>query len=252
VRGLATRKGRSRRGLFLVEGVRSAREALDGGDIHFAVCSPRARSVPGGPHVVERLEATGTDVSWVDDSDLEALAPTEVSQGILLVCRAPSASLAEFDRVGNPRLLLLDGLQDPGNVGTLIRSAWAFGLDGVVALDGTADPWSPKAVRAAAGGVFRTVVLTLSWEEVGGWLAAAGVPILASGAQGRPAERVEPGPRWALVVGSEARGVRPDILALARHTLAVPMPGGADSLNAAMAGTVLLHDLTRARSIAAG
>lgn len=255
---LGRRRTREREGLFLVEGVRGAGEALaaagaDPPGIRFAVCSPRLREREGGPEVVAALGDAGVEVEWVDDATLAASADTETPQGVLLVCTEPRGGLDDLvpahpdslpDTGPEGGLLLLDGVQDPGNAGTLIRVAAAFGLPGVVALEGTVDPWNPKTVRAAAGGLFATRVRTAGWGEASELVERRGMELLAARPRGRDVAEVRPSGPWALVVGNEGRGVRPSI-AEAAEAVAVPMHSGAESLNVGVAGAILLYALTR-------
>jgi TrmH family RNA methyltransferase len=127
-----------------------------------------------------------------------------------------------------------------------VRCAAAFALDGVVALDGTVDPWNPKAVRAAAGTSFRLPVLTVPWPRLDDALVEAGLALLVADAAGTDAALVTPARGWALAVGSEAHGARRELREVADTTVAVPMPGGTESLNAGVAGGLLLYALTRA------
>jgi TrmH family RNA methyltransferase len=230
--------------LVLAEGIRVVREALDAGaDLRFAVSSPRAEAL-GAALVLARLEGSGVEIVRVDDGELAALGETETPQGLLAVVREPRPSLAGLLAEARS-LLVLDGVQDPGNAGTLVRTAAAFGLDGVLALDGTVDPWSPKAVRASAGCGFRLPVITLPWRDAAGALEASGVAVLVADAGGRPVGESPAPARWALVVGSEARGARAEVKRAAAALVAVPMPGGTESLNAGVAGAILMFDLTR-------
>lgn len=246
IRRLLRRRTRKREGLFVVEGIRGARVALErGGDVRFAVCSPRLRALEGGDTLAALLDEGGVDTTWTDDQVLEALSDTETPQGVLVVCREPAWTLEDVLGHADRGLLALDGVQDPGNVGTLIRSAAAFGVAGVLALDGTADPWSPKAVRGAAGTLFSTRVVCVPWKETASRLEAAGVAVVASGAGGRDVASWRPPERWMLVVGNEGRGVRPAVVRAARAVVGVPMAEGAESLNAGMAGAILLYVLTR-------
>lgn len=173
---LKTRKGRPREGLVLVEGVRASAEALAAGaDIRFVVRSPRLLDTEAGRTLASvltgrELQTDGVDVTELTDveladAELAELSDTEHPQGVLCVCSEPSLDLAQL-RIGTPAtVLLLDGLQDPGNLGTLIRAARAFGVDAVIVLDGSVDPWNPKAVRAAAGASFRTQITRAVWAE---------------------------------------------------------------------------------------
>ena len=243
--GLRSRKSREREGLFLVEGVRSAGEALDARtEIRFGVVAPRVLELAGGARLVERLEAAGLEIHHVDDAELAGLSDTQAPQGVLLVCREPTVALQ--DLAGDPlRLLVLDGVQDPGNAGTLVRAAAAFALQGVVTLDGSVDPFNPKVVRACAGALFRVPVLRAAWSDLLPWLRGRGVRLLIADAAGADVGGADASPPWALVVGSEAAGVREEVAAEATQVVGIPMPGGTDSLNAAMAGAILLYVLRR-------
>lgn len=241
---LRDRKGRRREGAVLVEGLRSIRQALDAGaDLRFAVVSPSLRRTDEGREVERRLRASGTGVEEVDDAILSSLSDTEAPQGALLVCEEPPAAPADLLRT-EARLLVLDAVQDPGNLGTLVRAARAFGLDGVVALDGSVDPWNPKAVRASAGTSFAMPVIRAGWSEVEPALPDE-MRLLAAGAGGRDVEEVSGDRPWALVVGNEGAGIRREILDSAADRVGVPMPGGAESLNVAVAAAILLYVLRR-------
>lgn len=236
-------KTRAREGAVLVEGVRAVTEALDAGvDVSFALVSDRLETSHSGQVLARRLQEAG-DVEHVEERLLDELSDTEHGQGVLLVCREPDSGL-EIVRSGG-RCLLLDGVQDPGNAGTLIRAAVAFGLDAVVCLDGTVDPWSPKTVRASAGMIFRVPVARASADEALARLRSEGVPLFVADTEGEDVD-VHPGLEgFAIALGNEGSGVRPSVAEAAAGTLAVRMPGGAESLNVAMAGAILLHALTR-------
>ena len=252
---LRHRKTRRHEDLFLAEGPRVAQEALAAGaDIAFALCSPRLLRVSRGRGLEAALREAGVEVCGVSDRKLASLADTASPQGVLLVCHEPVRALVDgaFDapevgveRSSAPeRFLVLEGLQDPGNVGTLVRAAAAFALNAVLALEGTVDPFGPKAVRAAAGSTFKIPVVRANWAEVEPWLERRGVPILVADAGGVDVEALDPGPGWALVVGGEGAGVRGQIRRSAARLTGLLMPGGTESLNAAVAGAILLYALT--------
>jgi len=241
---LRKRSTREREGLFLVEGLRGAREALSkGAEVRFAVCSPRVRAVDGGPALLEALDGAGIEVSWTDEGELDALSDTESPQGVLLVCREPVWQPVDLDAAGG--VLLLDGLQDPGNVGTLVRAASAFGLGGVLALEGTADAWNPKAVRAAAGAVFSIPILMIPFVDVQDWLEVTGTDLVVSEPSAPDVATYRPARRWALAVGNEGGGVRPSVSRAARAKVGVPMSEDTESLNAGVAGAILMYVLTQ-------
>lgn len=233
---------RAKEGAVLVEGVRAVGEALDAAvDVQFAVVSPRLAETGAGRALAARLE--GFDVVEVTADELDRMSDTERCQGVMLVCAEPAAGLEAVERGG--RYLMLDGVQDPGNAGTLIRAAAAFGLEGVVCLDGTVDPWGPKPVRASAGMVFRLPVVRASAAEALARLEAVGVPLYVADASGEDLEDHLGLESFAIALGNEGRGTRELVREKSAGALSVRMPGGAESLNVAMAGTVLLHALTR-------
>ena len=241
---LKRRKTREREGLVLVEGVRAVGEALDCGvQARFAICSDRVESVHGGEALLRRLTAAEVETLRIDEGDFEELSDTERSQGLLAVFPQPRHGL-EIVRAGG-RYLILDAVQDPGNVGTLVRAASAFALDGVLALDGTVDPWGAKAVRASAGMAFRVPLAAGGLSEVSGALAQAGVPILVADAGGQDVAESASCASWALVVGNEGGGPRPEWAELSTDEVRVPMPGAAESLNVGVAGAILLYALSQ-------
>ena len=241
---LRVSKTRRKEGLVLVEGVRAVREALDAGaDGRFAVTSPRLQQTSGGSALATRLAATALELHVIDHAELSELADTERPQGILLVCSEPRASLALVE--AGARLLVLDGVQDPGNTGTLVRASVAFGLDGVIALEGTADPWAAKTVRASAGMAFRIPVFQAKSFDTVAALQQAGVPLRVAAVDGEPVVSDEPRAGFALIVGNEGAGVRDELKAAATSTVSIPMRGGAESLNVGMAASVMLYELTK-------
>jgi TrmH family RNA methyltransferase len=247
-------RSRAKEGLFVVEGVRGSEEALAReADIRFAVCSSRLQHSDRGLQLARRLEGAVGDLVWVDEGILEAAAHTETPQGVLLVCAEPSLELSDLKPGDAPepgagpsplRLLVLDGIQDPGNLGSLIRGAAAFGLAGVVALSGTVDPWNSKAVRASAGACFSIPVVRASGGEFFPWCRTLGLPVLVADMAGRAAGPLE-GTGWVLVIGSEAEGPSSAAREAAGEFVAVPMSGSVESLNAAMAGGILMFAMTR-------
>lgn len=246
VHRLRSPRSRAREGLFLVEGVKAAKEFLTATrplEIRFAVVSPRLREISGGPELEGMLYERGVRVEEGEDRELRTLSDTERTQGILLVMREPVGVWPPGEGPDRPRLLLLDGIQDPGNVGTLVRLARAFDLDGVLALEGTSDPWSPKAVRSAAGASAHIPVAGISWPEARDWLSDRDVPILVADAGGRDVRGFHPALGWALVLGNEGSGVRREIREGAQALLAIRMAEGVDSLNVATAGAILLFAL---------
>jgi len=238
---LRHRKTRVREELVLVEGVRAVGEALAAGsDIRFACVAPRLDHTPGGSALKQRLLEEVGDVDLLGDEEVADLADTEQPQGVLLVCREPRWELTAVDG----RVLVLDAIQDPGNVGTLVRAAVAFRLDAAFVLDGTADPWSPKAVRASAGTAFRLPIHMLGVDRLQDFMERTGTELLIAAAGGADVRGISVGERWALVVGNEGAGVRDELRSAGGRRVAVRMPGPAESLNVGVAGAILLYSLT--------
>ncbi len=239
LRALLRRKERAERGLLIAEGVRVVGDALDSGrDILHALVAEDTAETPAIQALVRRLAGRGVPVERVPRSELAEYADTVTPQGILVVTGIPSAG---WDDLRSLRLLVVDGVQDPGNLGTLIRTADALGAGGVIVLPGTTDPWSPRAVRAAAGASFRLPVIESSHERLAAELAERNVPLWAASADGEPFERGDASPeRVALAVGNEGAGLSDRIRAAARRTIGIEQAEGAESLNVAVAAAILL------------
>ena len=175
---------------------------------------------------------------------LDSLCDTRTPQGVLFLARMPAAAPPE--KLAGRRYLVLDGLQDPGNVGTIWRTADALGADGLLLVNGCADPFAPKTVRATMGACFRLPVYELEAEELPGLLERSGLPLYATALRADTADlRRADLSRCALVIGSEGRGVSPGLLAQSRLTVKIPMRPRCESLNAAAAAAVLLWEAAR-------
>ncbi len=251
LRKLASRK-RSREGRLIVEGPRAVKEALAAHvAVEFAVVDRPYRAGGDGASLGRAMEERGIQVLTADSAEFAGVASTEEPQGVLLVCREPEFGLEDLSPDPGGGVLVLDAVQDPGNVGTLIRTAWAAGAAGVVVLDGTADPWGAKAVRASAGTCLRIPVVRSKVGDLLEWSRAQGSSLLVSeGEAGLPAEVGEE--PWLLVVGNEGAGVRHEIREAARGRVGLPMVPEADSLNAAVAGSILLYLLLHRDALAGG
>lgn len=248
IRSLARRRARDRDGLFLAEGVRVVEELLNAGVVtQLAVVSPALETTERGVLLASRLEAT-TEVRRVGDGELAALGDTSTPQGVLVVAEIPQGTFRAMEPAGASVVLVIDGVQDPGNLGTLARSAAAFGCDGIVCLAGTVDPWNPKAVRASAGALFRIPVVRPSDPDLDEWLARHGYLMAGADAAGVAVSEVTLPERVALVVGNEGSGLDEARRARCERLLAVPMRPGTESLNVAVAGGILLYELMRGRA----
>jgi len=239
LRSLRDHKGRAAAGRFLVEGAVMLREAQK--------CGLAVRDVLAeADHLAlaEELEAAGARAYTVPRSLLEAVCDTRTPQGI-----CASVDLPEPLPLSNApaKIVALDGVQDPGNVGTIWRTADAAGLGGLLFGGGCADPLSPKVQRAAMGSGFR--VPFMQAEDLPAALEALrgrGWRVIASDLRGSDFyAHPDPGGRFILVIGSEARGISDAVRALADLRLRLPMRGGAESLNAAVAAGIMMYELTK-------
>jgi len=187
---------------------------------------------------------------------LDSALATETPQPIAALVEPPDWSwphILDARRKGATLIVVLAGIQDPGNLGTILRSAEAFGADGVVSLPGTVSAWNPKAVRASAGSVFRVPLLAVSERECLEELQEAGVKILATTVHAaQPAELVDLAGPVALIIGNEGNGVADELAAKADARITIPCPGPVESLNAAVAASVLLYEAARQRATGSG
>lgn len=179
---------------------------------------------------------------------------TESPQGIAALIEPPSYTLDHiFAALAVPFIVISARLQDPGNLGTLVRSAEAFGATGVIALPGTVSPWNQKALRASAGSVFRLPVVSAREAEASAALESRDITMLAAVADGgEPISACDLTRPIAFILGNEGSGIPPDILRHATSRVTIPTPGPVESLNAAVAGSILLYEAFRQRANSPG
>jgi TrmH family RNA methyltransferase len=241
--------GRATRGLAAIEGPVLVEEALRAG-----LLIERLFVAQGHEKLYQDLTLPGeTEILVMPPEVLRAAMPTETPQPLAALVEPPDwtwAHLVDRHRKVVPLVLVLAGIQDPGNLGTILRSAEAFGADGVLALPGTVSAWNPKAVRASAGSVFRVPLLSVTLRDCLTHLREAGVKIWSTTIhEAEPADLVDLTAPLALIVGNEGNGVPAEIAAIADGALTIPCPGPVESLNAAVAASVLLYEAARQRCI---
>lgn len=245
-RALKRRKGRSEHGLFLAEGPRLLEELLRSPPaVRQVLHTPEAAEEPAVAGLLSRCREAGIPCEAVPEGELAEFADTVTPQGVLAVAEIPERGWRDLP-AGD--LVVLDAVQDPGNAGTLLRTAEALGVAGAVSLKGTVDLWNPKVVRASAGSVFRLPTVDATWDELRERLAAGGVALWAADAAGGPVGRGEEIPaRVALVLGNEGAGVRAEILDAADRRVAVPLAGPVESLNVSVAAAILMDRIFSGR-----
>ena len=227
---LTSRREREAAGMFVSDGVKLLQEAV--------------KWYPGLDTVIlsDGVEAEipeGVRCIRVPEEVMASVSPMETPQGALFLCRLPEKRAV----APVPGMLLLDGIQDPGNLGTILRTADALDIP-VVLLEGCADPWSHKVVRSSMGAVFRTQPVQLAWQEARGLLAEAGIPVAVTALSDRAEDlRKAPLREMAVVIGSEGQGVRREILEAAQAELIIPMNPRCESLNAAVASAIVMWQM---------
>lgn len=242
---LKRRKSRESAGLFVAEGVRVVEELAGSGiDLKFALVSPSLEDSTRGRQLVSRL-AERTVVHRVTEAELGRHAGTDAPQGVLVVATQPDDRLDRLELPEVALLLVCDAVQDPGNLGTLIRIADAFGAIAVITLTGTVDPWNAKVVRSSAGSSFHLPIVNATVEGLSAWFDRHNVTTLAADAGGDDVSVIRGLARVALLVGNEGAGLRDDTRKLAQRIIGIPMPGRAESLNVAVAAGILVYELSR-------
>ena len=229
---LSSRKAREEAGLFVSDGTKLLEEAVKYfSGLETVILSDGVQAdVPPSVRVIR-----------VPGDVMESISPMQSPQGALFLCRLPEKT----GFVPKPGMLILDGIQDPGNLGTMLRTADAFGVS-VALLEGCADPYSHKVVRSSMGAVFRTPVVQTTWEAVSAGCKAAGIPVAVTALSDRASDiRSAEVKKMAVVIGSEGQGVRKEIMAAADAELIIPMTEHCESLNAAVAATVVMWQMTQ-------
>ena len=229
---LSSSKERQQSGLFVADGTKLLGEAV--------------RWWPGLQTVIlsDGVEAEvpeGVRLVRVPEDVMASISPMQTPQGALFICRLPGKNTF----TPTPGMLLLDGIQDPGNLGTILRTADALGVT-VALLEGCADPYSHKVVRASMGAVFRTPVVQTTWEEVKDKMQQAEIPVAVTALSKRAQDiRNADLSKMAVVIGSEGQGVRQEILDNAQAELIIPMQDHCESLNAAIAAAIVMWQMKK-------
>jgi RNA methyltransferase, TrmH family len=240
IRRLAKRRERDAEGLFVIEGERELRRAVDASVEIAVVVAAREIAAPPGAEVLE-----------VSPGVLDALVYREGGDGVLAVARMFDTGLDALALGEQPLVLVAAGIEKPGNLGAMLRSAAAAGVDALIVADPVTDVFNPNVVRASVGALFTVPVAVAEVGAVVAWLRAREVRILATTPEGAM-------PHWdadlragaAIVIGSEAEGLPREWLDAADERIVVPMPGahGIDSLNASSTAAVVLFEAVRQRS----
>jgi TrmH family RNA methyltransferase len=223
---------------FVVEGVRLVEEALAADwPLRFAFVGETLSQ--RGQELVTKLESKGIELEQISDVLLNSISETETSQGILAVLDYSLLSIPQ-----SPNFVLIpDSVRDPGNLGTLLRTAAAAGVQAIFIPPETTDAFAPKVVRAGMGAHFRLPIHTLTWEEIR--TATESLNVYLADMEGSPCWETDLCLPLALIVGGEAEGATEEARKLAKVAVSIPMPGKAESLNAGVAGAILMFEVVR-------
>lgn len=230
--------------MFVAEGVRTVEELI-ASPIRvkgILTCDLLDRT-PRGAALAAQCLGRDLEVLRVSEREFLSASDTDQPQGILAIAEVPSRSLDTLAVPAGARFLVLDGVQDPGNVGTLLRTASALGCSATIALPGTVDPWNAKVVRSAVGMQFTHPTITCSEEGLDKFLTQHGVALWGAAAEGTPLGVASVPARLAIAMGNEGAGLKPSVRERCDALVAIGMEPGAESLNVAVAAGILLHAL---------
>lgn len=245
VRALMGRaKERREADAFVVEGVRLVEEAVNAGwKFQFALYSDGLSE--RGAHLLDRLKANGIEVDEVSGDLLQKLSDTETPQGILAVLELTQLPITNYPDF----ILIPDRVRDPGNLGTLLRSAAATGVQAVLLPPETTDAFAPKVLRAGMGAHFRLPIREMGWEQIEQIVKSANLQVYIADMDGISCWETGLSKPLALIIGGEAEGASDEARRLANGKISIPMSGGVESLNAGVAGSVLMFEVVRQRSV---
>jgi TrmH family RNA methyltransferase len=245
-RDLRRRKSRERNSLFVAEGVRSVEELLRSSlMVRGVLMAPQLDGAPRGVALRASISERGVESASVSEAEFRSAAETDSPQGVLAIGEIPAHSLDALAGREPLRVLVLDAVQDPGNVGTILRTAAALGADATVALPGTVDLWNAKVIRAAMGASFHHRALHSSLEELLQFLASETVEMWGADAAGEPLGGASAPARLALVVGNEGAGLSSSVREGVARLISLPIAGSVESLNVAVAAGILLYELRK-------
>ena len=245
-RDLKRRKARERQELFVAEGMRSVDELLRSTiAVRGALVAKGFADSPRGAALVDQLRRANVPTDEVEARDFESAAETDSPQGVLAIAEVPSHRLDNLPSADRIRLLVLDAVQDPGNVGTILRTAAALGVTATFSLPGTVDLWNAKVVRSGMGAHFHHPCLSGTWDELDTFRRDRGVELWAADAGGRSVAELHPPAKLAIVVGNEGAGLSSSARSRASQLISLPIASSVESLNVAVAAGILLYELRR-------
>ena len=244
IKSLYRKKERMKSKTFIIEGIKIIEEAIDHSySIKNIIYTDKLMNTKGGLEFFETIKDR-EELIFVPDNIFREISDTENPQGVLAIARFRFEDLDKLKEKENPSLIFLDRLQDPGNMGTIIRTADAFNMDGIIITDGSVDPYNPKVVRATMGSIFRLPIYYIEDSIQGlSYLKENGLRIFSTSLEGSlPIYDIDYNKGFILVIGNESTGVSDEIYSLSDELIRIPMPGRAESLNAGVAASIIMYE----------
>ncbi|MEO8560911.1 MAG: RNA methyltransferase [bacterium] len=243
-RDLKRRRARERQRLFVAEGVRAVEELLRSTLVlRGALVAPQLGDAPRGAALLDALRLRQIDLAEIDPLEFASAAETDSPQGVLAIAEIPEQPLESLVLPNRARLVVLDAVQDPGNVGTILRTAAALGSAAVISMPGTVDLWNAKVVRSAMGALFHSPAIISTWPDLDTFRSAHAVTVWGADAAGTPLEQLDAPDRLALLVGNEGAGLSAEGRARVEQSVSLPISSAVESLNVAVATGIFLYQL---------
>lgn len=250
IKSLYRKKDRMKNKSFIIEGIKIVEEAIDNNySIKNIIYTDQLFKTKDGEDFYQKIKSL-ENIVYVPDNIFKEISDTENPQGILGIAMYEYNSVEEISKIETPFLLFLDGIQDPGNMGTIIRTADAFNINGVIITEGCVDPYNPKVVRATMGSIFRVpLYYTFKAMEDLMELKKENIKIYSTSLDGSiPIYDADFKEGFILSIGNESKGVSEEIFSLSDKLIKIPMPGMAESLNAGVAASIIMYEAMKQRA----
>lgn len=252
LKSLERKKARTESGLFLAEGARLAEEALNNGWLPaYALAGVGALERAQTSDLLARMKKAGARVLTASERVLAAVSRKDNPQTVIAAFKQRVSNLSEFPSDGTRRWVALYEVRDPGNLGTIVRTADAAGVDGVILIGQTCDPFSVEAVRATMGSLFAMPIAEAEFDDFNAWRKSVSARMIAASMRGaRAHDKADYGQRSIVLMGNEQSGLPVDVENQCDELVRIPMMGKADSLNLASAASVMIYEVWRGQSYA--
>ncbi len=249
IKTLYRKKGRVKNKAFIIEGIKMIEEAIDNSyPVKNIIYTDQLFKTKDGEKFFEKIKELDNTI-YVPNNIFKEISDTENPQGVLGIAKFEYENLGEKYKKERLFLLFLDEVQDPGNMGTIIRTADAFNADGIIITEGCVDPYNPKVVRATMGSIFRVpIYYTSDGIQDLKKIKAMDIQLYSTSLEGSiPTYEADFSKGFVLIIGNESKGVRKEIFSLSDKLIKIPMPGKAESLNAGVAASIIMYEVMKQR-----